>query len=304
MLGIFKTLNVLKDNVMSTEIIIKADVGRGILEECLKFAREVERKLSAYLPDSYVSKINRSAGKDMVYCPDDVLEVIKMSLEIARRTNGLYDPTVGVLTQGLYGFGTKYEKIPQEKELENLKRLVNYRKVKVSGRFVFLEEEGMKLDLGGIAKGWTAQRIAEMLMSAGAQKALVSVGGEVCCFGKRWKIALKNPEGEILAVIETKEKETTITTSGTYERYIKEERNHHILNPRKGKQELNYRSLTLIENGFLGAVLDALATAYFNAPPHTLKNQPYPYIYVTFDGETVVSNNLGERVENVYLLLK
>ncbi len=305
MLGVFRKLRELRGTVMSTEILIKGDLGKNLLEEAYAMARDYERKLSAYREDSFISKINRYAGISPVRCPLDVVELIKEAVEIARETGGLFDPTVGVLTQGLYGFGTGKERIPSPSELEKLRRLVNYGKVKIKGNEVFLEEEGMRLDLGGIAKGWTSQKLAEFLIDMGATEVLVSIGGEICTFGRRWKIAIKSPDGKgHMGVIETKEGKTTISTSGDYERFIGSKEIHHILNPEKGSQENFYSSLTLVEDDFCGARLDALATASFNLPPDKISSLTDSFIVIKKpEGELVVGSGLKGKVRGVYLIL-
>ena len=305
MRGVFRKLREFRGTVMSTEILIKADLGKDLLEEAYEMARDYERKLSAYREDSFILKINRHAGISPVKCPLDVVNLIKEAVKIAQETGGLFDPTVGVLTQGLYGFGTGQEKIPVPSEVERLKRLVNYRKVKIRGNEVFLEEEGMRLDLGGIAKGWTAQKLAEFLIDMGATEVLVSIGGEICTFGRRWRIAIKSPDGKgHMGIIETKEGKTTISTSGDYERFIETRDTHHILNPGKGNQENFYLSLTLVEDDFCGARLDALTTACFNLPVERMKTLTDSFLALRKqEGDLVIGPGLKGKVRGLYLIL-
>ncbi len=306
MLGLLsRKLNILSGTVMSTEILIKADIGKKYLETALRLAEDIERKLSAYREDSFVSKINKYAGLSAVKCSEDVIEIISESLRIAEKTEGLFDPTIGSLTHGLFGFGTGRERIPSPSEIERVKELVDYRKVRITGNEVFLEKEGMRLDLGGIAKGWTAQKLAELLIDKGANEVLVSIGGEICTFGRKWKIAIKDAKGEgYMGIVETKEGKTTISTSGDYERFIKLSIYHHILNPRKGKQENFYSSLTIIEDGFRGAEVDALTTACFNLPAYELRKFTESYILLTKDTrEFRVGPGLKKKVKGVYLML-
>ncbi len=305
MLGLLrKRVNTFYGKVMSTELLIKADVDDKTLKECYEFALEVERTMSAYREDSFVSRINMCAGEEGVECPKEVVEVIKLSLEMAERTRGLFDPTVGAVVHGLFGFGTARERVPQNEEIERTKKLVNFRNVSVQGNKVFLTRRGMRLDLGGIAKGWTAQRLAEMLLLLGAEKALVSVGGEICTFGKRWRIAIKNPEGGgHIGIVETDEGKTTLSTSGDYERFIGSRHNHHIVNPTKGIQENFYSSLTLVEKGFCGGQLDALTTACFNLPPGKVAELTDSYILLgKFPQELRVGFGLKKRVKGIYLI--
>jgi len=263
----FKRINEIRDKVMSTEILVKAKIDKKILNECIEIAKDFEEKLSAYKPNSYISRINQMAGKEPVSCPELVINVIKEAIDVAKITNGKFDPTIGVLTQRTYGFGTGKEKIPSKEEIESVKKLVDYRNVEIFGNSVFLKKEGMALDLGGIGKGYASQLIAEYLQKRGADCGLVSIGGEICCYGRNWNIAIQHPrQSKPLAIITTKKEEITISTSGDYERYIKSYDNHHILNASNGRQSNYYTSLTLIKEGFHGGWLDAHATATFNTP--------------------------------------
>jgi len=265
MFGIFSKERALKDSVMSTQILIKAKASEDMLKEALSIASELENLLSAYKENSYISQINKNAGVSPVKCPDVVVEVVKLAVEVAEKTSGVFDPTIGVLTQKTYGFGTGNEKLPDEKTLKEKKKLVDYRQIEISGNEILLKKRGMALDLGGIGKGFASQKITEYFYSKSVDYALVSIGGEICCYGKNWKIGINHPrEKRFLAVLTTKKSKTTVSTSGDYERYIKNYQNHHILNPQTGRQNHTFSSLTLVSEGFNGAYLDAYATALFN----------------------------------------
>lgn len=304
MIGLLKRgLSSLSDTVMSTEILIKANTDSKHLEKALRIARDIEDKLSAYKENSYISRINRQAGKEGVSCPPEVVEVIREALSIARETEGLFDPTVGAIVHGLFGFGTGRERIPSEGEIERVRELVDYRRVKVEGNVVFLERKGMRLDLGGIAKGWTAQKLAEFLIGKGADKVLVSIGGEICCCGREWKIAIKGREGRgYLGILYTPEDKTTISTSGNYERFIGDTDHHHIINPPKGRPERIYSSLTLVERGFKGARADALTTACFNIYPSAIRRFTKSYIMILKDsGEVLIGEETFKSMRGFYL---
>ena len=304
MIGLLKRgLSSLSDTVMSTEILIKANTDSRHLKEALRIARDIEDKLSAYRENSYISRINRQAGREGVHCPPEVVEIIRESLSIARETEGLFDPTIGSIVHGLFGFGTERERIPAEEEIERARELVDYRRVKVEGNVVFLERKGMRLDLGGIAKGWTAQKLAEFLIERGADRVLVSIGGEICCCGREWRIAIKDGKGKgYLGILLTSEGRTTISTSGNYERFIGNPDYHHIINPPKGRPERIYSGLTLIERGFRGARVDALTTACFNTYPSAVRRFTKSYIMILKGGgEVLMGEEVLKGVKGLYL---
>jgi thiamine biosynthesis lipoprotein len=265
--------NGLKATVMSTVLMIEANVSKKVLYESLDIAKEFEAKYSAYREDSLLSQINKFSGVKAIECSAEELEIFKKSLEIAKISNGLFDPTMGALTQGLYGFGTDHEKIPSTKELQKYKKLVDYKALEISDSDIFLAKKGMRLDLGGIGKGYVSDKIMEHLIKRGATKAIVSVGGEICSFGKEYNIAIKNPFSDgNFGVIKTSKELVSISTSGDYERYIVSKDNHHILDNQSAKSNHYYSSLTVIKNSLEATLLDGVATIAFNSKRNDLKN--------------------------------
>lgn len=256
-----------KYQVMNTDLIIKADLEDATIHRASEIAREMEGMLSAYRADSFICQINRNAGTAPVECPAVVVDCVKEALKMASLTEGKFDPTIGALTQGTYGFGTANERIPHPEEIRSKKRVVNYQDVEIDERKIFLRKATMALDLGGIAKGYTVSVLITFLKEKGASRALISLGGEICCYGKRWKIAIQHPrEKKFMGLAITKLQETTLSTSGDYERYIKNTEHHHILDPRTGSQNHFYSGITLAAPGVCGAAIDAQATAFFNMP--------------------------------------
>ena len=244
----FKRENSLERGLMGTLLSLYGDVSRRVLEECFNLGLKMEEELSAFLDSSYISKINKSAGVSWVEVPERVLKVLKVALWVCKRTGGYYDPTVGALT------------------LRRGNR-VGCSGLKIEGNRVFLEE-GLSLDLGGIGKGFAVSQMYKFLKGKGASKVLINLGGEIICEGKNFKIGVRHPrKGKILLKIKTKRALTSITTSGDYERFEGSFNEHHIFNPRNGRRENYYSSLTLIALGDRITYLDAYATALFNMPP-------------------------------------
>jgi len=261
-----------KTKVMSTELIIEANVSKKILFKAITLAKNFEVKYSAYIENSLLSRINKASGIEAIPCDETEIEIFIRALKMAELSNGLFDPTIGALTQGIYGFGKESAKIPTEEELLLVKRLVNFREFKVLGNQVYLNKKGMKLDLGGIGKGYVADKIIQFLQKKGATKALVSVGGEICSFGKKYNIALRDPfSNNNLGLIKTTSNMLSISTSGDYERYIGSKKHHHILDNTTARQNHYYSSITIIKNGLETTLLDAVATIAFNSPPEKLK---------------------------------
>jgi len=287
--------NGLQAKIMSTELIIEANVSKKILFEGLDLAKEFESKYSAYRDDSLLCRINQSSGIQPIQCSVEDIDIFKRAYELAKLSNGLFDPTIGILSQGTYGFGKKQSKIPSDNELKRAKKLVDFNKLVIQNGEVYLTKKGMKLDLGGIGKGYIADKIIEFLKKKGATKALVSVGGEIAIFGKPYNIAIKNPFlDKSLGVIKTSKEPLSISTSGNYERYIGSKENHHILDNLSAKPSQYYSSITILQKGVDVTLLDAVATIAFNSVESELikiaKKFNVAIIAIDLDGEVYVKN--------------
>jgi thiamine biosynthesis lipoprotein len=227
--------------------------------------RDLDNLLSDYKPDSQISQINRSSGKTSVEVSDEVKEVIQAALGVAEETKGVFDPTIGALTISLYHFGRGNESVPTEGEIEKAKTLVNYRWVRIDGNRVFLEKEGMVIDLGGIRKGFAVDKAVDVLKKRGIKKGLVSISGVMRAFGGDWLVGIKHPRGEgAIVAFNTGGRDLAISTSGDYERYVEKDSKayHHLLNPKSGKSAGDFQSITVIMEGN-NTLADAYASSLF-----------------------------------------
>ena len=164
----------------------------------------------------------------------------------------------------------------------------------------------MRLDFGGIGKGYIAQKLVGTLKQRGASKALVNVGGEICTFGKEYNVAILDPfTKENIAIIKTSKNELSISTSGDYERYIGSKEYHHILDHKSATQNHFYSSITIIKDGICGTLLDCIATMAFNAPQEELKGLAKKYdvaiIAIVEEGELLFENFKSLSIKSVEL---
>jgi thiamine biosynthesis lipoprotein len=245
----------------------------AVVEAVDRAFREMEslgRRLSYYSESSEVKKINASAGKEPVRVSKHTLEVLRIALRVSRITGGAYDVTVGPLLK-LWDF--KNGRVPDPEEIRKALRKVDYRKVRLDPLkgTVFLPEEGMEIHLGGIIKGYLADRAVEVLRDLGMKAGLVAVGGDVRVFGSKpggraWRIGVRDPRGEgILALLELTD--VAVSTSGDYERFFLREgkRYHHLIDPRTGYPAGELASVTVLASS--SAFADALATGLFILGP-------------------------------------
>ncbi|HEX2926673.1 MAG TPA: FAD:protein FMN transferase [Ruminiclostridium sp.] len=232
---------------------------------------EIDDLMSAYKSGSDISKLNRNAGKGFVQIHQDTYNLLERSIKFSKLSEGAFDITIRPLVE-LWGIGKKGSFIPPESLTENIKKLVDFRKIRLHGRnkSAFLKEEGQAIDLGGIAKGFAADEVKRILMESNAACAVINLGGNVITIGTRvdgspWQIGIQHPlkpTGQYMGIVSVVDK--TIVTSGSNEKFfIKDNvRYHHILDPRTGRPvQSGILSVTVISDSSTDA--DALTTSIF-----------------------------------------
>jgi thiamine biosynthesis lipoprotein len=227
--------------------------------------KRIEDLLSRYKADSEVSRLNRS-GKLKV--SPDTFYIIKKSKEFWQASNGAFDITVAPLVD-LWGFTDKKYHLPSQDEINPIMNLVGSDKIILQENDNVIEfgVAGMKIDLGGIAKGYALDCAADKLRKAGIKSCLINAGGQVYClgdkFGNPWRIAMVDPSGKGFAgVLGLKNK--SASTSGDYEQFfIKDNKRYaHILDPKTGSPaDSGVAAVTVVAKD--GLTADALSTAIF-----------------------------------------
>ena len=266
----------------------------------------LEQRLSVFRADSEISRLNAKAGA-WVQVSEDTFSLLQESVRYAELTEGAFDITAGPLSK-LWREAIRTEQPPKEAALRREKRLVNYRDLLLDeGRKqAGLRRAGQCVDLGGIAKGYAADRITEKLRHEGVRNALLNLGGTVGALGEAQNIGIRNPlqpTGEPLGFLSLQD--AFAVTSGVYERGFTQNgvRYHHILDPRSGMPaNTGLCAVTLI--GTNATELDALATATLilgakDALP-ILQAHGIEAVFVTDTGEVLVTPNL----KSTFRLLK
>ncbi|MFH0824474.1 MAG: FAD:protein FMN transferase [Pseudomonadota bacterium] len=233
--------------------------------------REIQRveELTSFHKASALSAVNDAAGKGPVKCDKELLAIIRRALDISRRSDGAFDPTVGPLTK-MWGFSGGEPRVPEPEHIREALPKVGWHLVKVdeAAGTVELPMEGMSLDLGGIAKGYALERAVEVIARHNIPAALINAGGDITAVGEKepgkpWRVGVQDPRDRraIRAVVELKDR--SIVTSGDYERFlIKDDRRyHHILNPKTGYPVEGIRSVTIMTSD--RTIPDGLAAAVF-----------------------------------------
>jgi thiamine biosynthesis lipoprotein len=257
-------------------VVVAAD--ERIAKECIdvglaEFVR-VDNSMSDYKAESELSLVNNRADKEAVKVSEGLSEVLEKSIEFSKKTGGAFDITVGPLVD-LYHRAEEEGVKPSEEEISIAKSKVGFEKLKLDKekRTVRFAAGGMRLDLGGIAKGYAIDRAIEAIRRRGGMGAMADIGGDIRCFGmappgrERWVIGLQEPGEQAGGVIEGRLSLTleltdvAVATSGDYRRFavIEGEKFSHIIDARSGAGSNKLRSVTIIAKNALEA--DALATA-------------------------------------------
>lgn len=253
-----------------------------IITDAFKLCSEYENMLSKTIETSDIARINNAEGK-AVTVSDETIEVLKKGMEFGRLSGGAFDITIGKATD-LWDFHDNAESgheggvVPAEKDLRDAISHVNYENIKIEGNRVSLTDPETEINLGGIAKGYIADKAAEYLKERGVVSAIVDLGGNIVAIGGKtsqiaasggtqetdFKIGIKDPlssSGGLLELIPCKNK--TVVTSGTYERYFEKDgvKYHHILDVNTGYPvDTDVLSVTIIADRGYSAECDGLST--------------------------------------------
>jgi thiamine biosynthesis lipoprotein len=249
------------------ELLVPA-AQQGAAEEVRAAFGEANAQMSTYLEASAISRVNRAAGQGPVPAPAELRAVVARGLEISRLSDGAFDVSWAAL-HGLWDFRAARPRVPSAVEIAARVPLVDYRQVVVdpAAGTIALRRPGMRIDLGGIAKGFALDRAAARLRQRGVRSFLISGGGQVIAGGRRgdrpWRVGIRDPRGPIADSCASLDfGDASISTSGDYERFFEQGgvRYHHILDPRTGRPaRAGLRSATVLAAE--GTTADALSTA-------------------------------------------
>ncbi|WP_153912788.1 FAD:protein FMN transferase [Shewanella sp. TC10] len=226
----------------------------------------IDRLMSPYKADSELSKINQLAGKEAVVINQELFDLLLDSHKIAELTNGTFDITYASIG---YQYDYRQGQKPAENEIHQTLDAIDYRAVILDKQqsSVKFQNQDVRIDLGGIAKGHAVKQCLAILKAAGIEHALVSAGGDTGLLGDRrgrpWFVGIKHPRAAEKTAVQLPLSNESISTSGDYERYFIEDgvRYHHIINPKTGDSARKVVSVSII--GKDSTYVDALSTAVF-----------------------------------------
>ena len=252
------------DTLVSVNIYKTKD--KTVIEDCLILCEEYEKKFSRTIDTSEISKLNKAKG-EWVEVSEETVELIKQAVAYSELTEGAFDITVASLTQ-LWHVKDNEGIVPTKEQITQAVSHVNYQLIELEGNKVRLKDKEAQIDLGGIAKGYIADKLKALMLERGVESAMINLGGNVVVLGSKkdgsnWNIGIQKPfaaRNEVLGSVSIQDK--TVVSSGIYERYFEKDGHiyHHILDPDTGyPSDSDLEAVTIIGDSSIMA--DALSTS-------------------------------------------
>lgn len=239
---------------------------RAAIESVWQEMHRIDRLMSTYKEDSEISAVNRHAAARPVEVSRELLDLVGESLELSRLTGGAFDITYASVGY-LYDYREGHR--PSDQEIAAALPAVDYRHVRLDAdaSTVSFTAPGVRIDLGGIAKGYAVERAAGLLRGQGVEHAIVTAGGDSRIVGDRrgkpWIVGIRDPRASGRMIARLPLVDEAISTSGDYERFFEADgvRYHHIIAPASGRSARQVRSATVI--GPDATRTDGLSTSVF-----------------------------------------
>ncbi len=260
-----------KAEIMGTDIRVylwhdDESKGKRAVTDVMSEFRRIDALMSTYLESSELSLINRRAAHQPVAVSDELLQLIMQALELSERTDGAFDITYASVGY-LYDYRNAVR--PDDATIGQRLKAVNFRHVRVdqNKRTIEFNHPDVRIDLGGIAKGYAVDRAITKLTGLAVEHAIVTAGGDTRVLGQHrdrpWVVGIQDPRlnDKVVALIPLVDE--SISTSGDYERYFDDNgiRYHHIIDPQTGDSARAVRSVSIL--GATSTLADALSTSLF-----------------------------------------
>jgi thiamine biosynthesis lipoprotein len=257
--------------IMGTNIHVElwsetAPQGEDAIQAVMDEMRRINQLMSPYIQSSELSQLNSRASYNAVPISKELFDLIALSVELAKETDGAFDITFASIG---YLYNYRESQKPAQSQIDDLLKAINYRHIKfdVEEQRIFFAHPNVKIDLGGIAKGHAVDNAIEILKTRGIKHALVTAGGDTKLLGDRlgkpWMVGIRDPRNKNKQAVVLPLADMALSTSGDYERYFEQDgkRFHHILSPKTGTSVYEVQSVSIV--GSRSTLNDALSTAVF-----------------------------------------
>ena len=264
------------------------------ISQSFNLIKEIEHSLSSYGSEALVYRLNL---KHQVPYNDYLAEALQDSKKYYQDTHGYFDITIGSISKKLYHFGEENSSVPSQEALQKAK--LNIEAIEINATTITTEKE-ITIDLGGMGKGYAVDKVAEFLEEQNITQGIVALSGDIRCLDV-CSFELQSPYSEqSFASLKSKVPNLSISTSGTYRRYVGSQTNHHLINPKTATQGRAFVSVSLFTHAN-NAKIDAYATAISVMPEDVAlaflkEHNEIGYILIKSNGK-IVYGNLDKFVE-------
>lgn len=279
------------------------------LDSAFNRIKNLADKITVNQKGSEIDRINTQAGIKPVKVSNDVFDLCKIAYYYSKNSDDSFDMAIGPITS-LWRIGFPDAHKPSQLQIDKCLSLVNYHNVKFNNKkqTVYLTKKGMKLDLGGIAKGYITDQVKKSLIDNGVTSAIIDLGGNVYVLGpsptnhSNWTVGIQDPKkSRGTAIGSIPEMNKTIVTSGIYERYLKVGKTiySHLMNPKTGYPfQNNLMGVSIVTKNSVDG--DALSTATYDKG--LIKGYNYiehrkdtDAIFITKDKKVYVTSGLQKK---------
>jgi thiamine biosynthesis lipoprotein len=242
-----------------------------IIDECFEMCHRFENLFSRTIADSEISQINANSKNGITTTvSDDTIELLKYAVEYSKLSDGAFDITIGNVTS-LWNFKDNEDGVlPDSSDIKEAVANIGYEQLEINGNDVLITNPSVSIDVGGLAKGYIADKLKTFLIKNGVKRGIINLGGNVLLIGDKpdksaYNIGIQKPfgdSGETSIIINAKN--ISIVTSGIYERYFYKDNiiYHHILDTNTGYPiQNNLYSVTILSTSSVEG--DSLSTSTF-----------------------------------------
>lgn len=263
------------EGIMGTPINVELwshseQLANNCTKKVMQEMRRIDSLMSPHKPESELAIVNSRASHQAVKIGAELFKLIERSIELSKLSNGAFDITFASIG---YQYDYRKSQRPSDQQIKNQLDRINYRHIILDKQksTVSFAKQGVRIDLGGIAKGYAVDNGISLLKDCGIKRALISAGGDSRILGDRkgrpWMTGIRDPRKKDKSVLVIPLSDTAVSTSGDYERYFIKDgvRYHHILSPKTGKSTASTRSVTVL--GPDTVTTDGLSTTIFVLGP-------------------------------------